>query len=191
MLYCEISFIASFTHTWSFVDNIHQWLFSRTVWPGCWADKAWSCLCWPSGIFASLYWRYCCIIYLLVSIVSGLVFHIFRWDLWIYHFYEITVKSFRVWKVWQADAHEFVCQTADEIKEYREKKMNSPWRDRPVEESLKLFEEMRRGMIEEGKATLRMKQDMQSDNFNMYDLIAYRIKASAGNSWVISHVSFR
>jgi glutaminyl-tRNA synthetase len=43
---------------------------------------------------------------------------------------------------------------------------------------LKLFEEMRLGMIEEGKATLRMKQDMQSDNGNMYDLIAYRIKAS-------------
>jgi len=59
--------------------------------------------------------------------------------------------------------------------------MNSPWRDRPREESLKLFEEMRRGMIEEGKATLRMKQDMQSDNFNMYDLIAYRIKASVVN----------
>lgn len=58
--------------------------------------------------------------------------------------------------------------------------MNSPWRDRPIEESLKLFEEMRRGMIEEGKTTLRMKQDMQSDNPNMYDLIAYRIKASAG-----------
>ncbi|RVW95297.1 Glutamine--tRNA ligase, cytoplasmic [Vitis vinifera] len=69
-------------------------------------------------------------------------------------------------------------QTPEEIKEYREKKMNSPWRDRPIEESLKLFDEMRRGMIEEGKATLRMKQDMQSDNFNMYDLIAYRIKAS-------------
>lgn len=80
-------------------------------------------------------------------------------------------------------------QTADEIKEYREKKMNSPWRDRPVEESLKLFEEMRRGMIEEGKATLRMKQDMQSDNFNMYDLIAYRIKFTphpkAGDKWCI------
>lgn len=56
--------------------------------------------------------------------------------------------------------------------------MNSPWRDRPIEESLKLFEDMRRGLIEEGKSTLRMKQDMQSDNFNMYDLIAYRIKAS-------------
>lgn len=33
-------------------------------------------------------------------------------------------------------------------------------------------------MIDEGKATLRMKQDMQSDNYNMYDLIAYRIKVN-------------
>ncbi|KAK6921634.1 Glutamyl/glutaminyl-tRNA synthetase, class Ib, catalytic domain [Dillenia turbinata] len=69
-------------------------------------------------------------------------------------------------------------QTPEEIKDYREKKMNSPWRDRPIAESLKLFDDMRRGLIEEGKATLRMKQDMQSDNFNMYYLIAYRIKAS-------------
>ncbi|KAG6757750.1 hypothetical protein POTOM_038074 [Populus tomentosa] len=82
-------------------------------------------------------------------------------------------------------------QTPEEIKEYREKKMNSPWRDRPIAESLKLFEEMRQGMIEEGKATLRMKQDMQSDNGNMYDLIAYRIKASftphphSGDKWCI------
>ncbi|KAG2401209.1 Glutamine--tRNA ligase [Vigna angularis] len=67
-------------------------------------------------------------------------------------------------------------QTPDEIKEYREKKMNSPWRDRPISESLKLFEDMKSGLVEEGKATLRMKQDMQSDNYNMYDLIAYRIK---------------
>lgn len=80
-------------------------------------------------------------------------------------------------------------QTPEEIKEYREKKMNSPWRDRPISESLKLFDEMRRGMIEEGKATLRMKQDMQSDNFNMYDLIAYRIKFTphphSGDKWCI------
>lgn len=67
--------------------------------------------------------------------------------------------------------------------------MNSPWRDRPIAESLELFDEMKRGMIEEGKATLRMKQDMQSDNFNMYDLIAYRIKFTAhphaGDKWCI------
>ncbi|XP_076956315.1 glutamine--tRNA ligase-like [Bidens hawaiensis] len=80
-------------------------------------------------------------------------------------------------------------QTGDEIKEYREKKMNSPWRDRPISESLKLFNDMKNGLIEEGKATLRMKQDMQSDNYNMYDLIAYRIKFTphphAGDKWCI------
>ncbi|XP_006299435.2 glutamine--tRNA ligase, cytoplasmic [Capsella rubella] len=80
-------------------------------------------------------------------------------------------------------------QNAEEIKEYREKKVNSPWRDRPIAESLKLFDEMRRGMIEEGHATLRMKQDMQNDNYNMFDLIAYRIKFTshphAGEKWCI------
>ncbi|PPD88791.1 hypothetical protein GOBAR_DD14274 [Gossypium barbadense] len=86
--------------------------------------------------------------------------------------YELAVELIR-------RGHAYVDhQTPEEIKEYREKKMNSPWRDRPIAESLKLFDEMKRGLIEEGKATLRMKQDMQSDNFNMYDLIAYRIKAS-------------
>ncbi|WOL13249.1 Glutamine--tRNA ligase [Canna indica] len=67
--------------------------------------------------------------------------------------------------------------------------MNSPWRDRSIAESLKLFEDMRRGLIDEGKATLRLKQDMQSDNKNMYDLIAYRIKFTphphAGDKWCI------
>ncbi|CAI0552928.1 unnamed protein product [Linum tenue] len=91
--------------------------------------------------------------------------------------YELAVELIR-------RGHAYVDhQTAEEIKEYREKKKNSPWRDRPISESLRLFDEMKRGMIEEGKATLRMKQDMQSDNFNMYDLIAYRIKA--GDKWCI------
>jgi glutaminyl-tRNA synthetase len=67
--------------------------------------------------------------------------------------------------------------------------MNSPWRDRPIEESLKLFEDMRRGLIAEGAATLRMKQDMQNENKNMSDLIAYRIKFTphphAGDKWCI------
>ncbi|KAK4484231.1 hypothetical protein RD792_011455 [Penstemon davidsonii] len=97
--------------------------------------------------------------------------------------YELAVELIR-------RGHAYVDhQTPDQIKEFREKKMNSPWRDRPIEESLKLFDDMKRGMIEEGKATLRMKQDMQSDNFNMYDLIAYRIKFTphphAGDDWCI------
>ena len=40
---------------------------------------------------------------------------------------------------------------------YRERREASPWRERPIEESLKLFEDMRRGLVDEGKATLRMK----------------------------------
>ncbi|KAL6571056.1 Glutamine--tRNA ligase, cytoplasmic [Orobanche gracilis] len=80
-------------------------------------------------------------------------------------------------------------QTPDEIKHYRENKMNSPWRERAIEESLKLFDDMKKGLIEEGKATLRMKQDMKNDNVNMYDLIAYRIKFTphphAGDKWCI------
>ncbi|KAI4313908.1 hypothetical protein L6164_026851 [Bauhinia variegata] len=97
--------------------------------------------------------------------------------------YELAVELIR-------RGHAYVDhQTPDEIKEHREKKLNSPWRDRPIAESLKLFEDMRRGLIDEGKATLRMKQDMQSDNFNMYDLIAYRIKFTphphAGDKWCI------
>uniref|UniRef100_A0A8R7VBF1 glutamine--tRNA ligase n=1 Tax=Triticum urartu TaxID=4572 RepID=A0A8R7VBF1_TRIUA len=80
-------------------------------------------------------------------------------------------------------------QTAEQIKEGRENNLHSPWRDRPIEESLKLFEDMRRGLIAEGAATLRMKQDMQNDTRNMYDLIAYRIKFTphphAGDKWCI------
>ena len=37
----------------------------------------------------------------------------------------------------------------------REERRPSPWRDRPIEESLKLFDAMKHGLIEEGKATLR------------------------------------
>lgn len=62
-------------------------------------------------------------------------------------------------------------------------------RNTSVERNLKLFENMRRGMYEEGQYTLRLKMDMNSDNPNMYDLVAYRIKFVAhphvGNEWCI------
>ncbi|VAI92572.1 unnamed protein product [Triticum turgidum subsp. durum] len=80
-------------------------------------------------------------------------------------------------------------QTAEQIRKDRETNTDSPWRDRPIEESLQLCEDMRRGLIAEGAATLRMKQDMQNDTRNMYDLIAYRIKFTphphAGDKWCI------
>ncbi|EGG25298.1 glutamine-tRNA ligase [Cavenderia fasciculata] len=86
--------------------------------------------------------------------------------------------------------HAYVChQTAGEIKEGREKMLDSPWRNRSVEENLKLFEDMKDGKYEEGKAILRMKGDMKHANPCMRDLIAYRIKYHAhpvsGDKWVI------
>ncbi|KAJ0247535.1 Glutamine--tRNA ligase [Hirschfeldia incana] len=86
--------------------------------------------------------------------------------------------------------HAYVDHQIDgDVKKYRRQKMNSPWRDRPIEESLRLFDEMRRGMADEGEATLRMKQDMQNDNCNMRDPVAYRIKFAphprTGDKWCI------
>jgi glutaminyl-tRNA synthetase len=66
---------------------------------------------------------------------------------------------------------------------------NSPWRDRPVEESLKEFDNMRKGKYSSSGATLRLKMDMTSPNPNMWDQVAYRIKyvphPHAGSDWCI------
>jgi len=62
-------------------------------------------------------------------------------------------------------------------------------RETSVETNLALFENMKRGMYEEGKYTLRLKMDFESSNPNMYDLVAYRIKYTshphAGDGWCI------
>ena len=84
----------------------------------------------------------------------------------------------------------YVChQTGEEIKASRERREDSPWRDRPIAESLRLFDEMRRGLWAEGSVVLRMRQDPRNENYNMYDLIAYRIKyvahPHAGDKWCV------
>jgi glutaminyl-tRNA synthetase len=59
----------------------------------------------------------------------------------------------------------YIChQTADEMARDRRAKVNSPWRDRSVEENLRLFRDMKNGKFKEGEAVLRMKGDMQNDN---------------------------
>ena len=67
----------------------------------------------------------------------------------------------------------------EEISKYRgtlnEPGKNSPYRDRSVEENLKLFEEMRQGKYGDGEKTLRAKIDMASPNINMRDPVMYRI----------------
>ena len=74
----------------------------------------------------------------------------------------------------------YVCElTPEQFREYRGDvgtPARSPWRDRPVEESLDLFHRMRDGEFPEGKYTLRAKIDLASGNFNMRDPVLYRIR---------------
>ena len=88
----------------------------------------------------------------------------------------------------------YVCHlTAEETRAYRgtltEAGRNSPYRDRPVAENLALFEQMRRGELEEGACVLRAKIDMASPNMNMRDPAVYRIKKAhhhrTGDEWCI------
>ncbi len=74
----------------------------------------------------------------------------------------------------------YVCDlTAEEIRTYRgtltEPGKNSPYRNRSVEDNLKLFERMRAGEFGDGSRTLRAKIDMTSPNLNMRDPVMYRI----------------
>ena len=87
----------------------------------------------------------------------------------------------------------YVCElTPDQFREYRGDTSHpavSPWRDRPIEESLDLFKRMRAGEFEEGKYTLRAKIDLASGNFNMRDPVLYRIRYiehhRQGTKWCI------
>jgi glutaminyl-tRNA synthetase len=83
--------------------------------------------------------------------------------------------------------------SADEIREHRgtltEPGRESPWRDRPVAESLDLFARMKAGEFADGEKVLRAKIDMSSPNFNMRDPVLYRIRHAThhrtGGAWCI------
>ena len=88
----------------------------------------------------------------------------------------------------------YVCDlSADEIREYRgtltEPGKDSPYRNRSVEENLKLFEEMKNGVYADGEKVLRAKIDMSSSNINMRDPVIYRVAHmthhNTGDQWCI------
>ena len=88
----------------------------------------------------------------------------------------------------------FVCElSVDEVREYRgtltEPGKESPFRNRLIEDNLRLFEGMRKGDFAEGSMTLRAKIDMGSPNIHMRDPAIYRIKHvwhhRTGNEWCI------
>ena len=87
----------------------------------------------------------------------------------------------------------YVCElTPEQFKEYRgdlNTPAISPYRDRPMEESLDLFARMRAGEFEDNRYTLRAKIDLASGNFNMRDPVIYRIRHMhhhrQGDKWCI------
>ncbi|KAJ8257376.1 hypothetical protein GJAV_G00184940 [Gymnothorax javanicus] len=92
--------------------------------------------------------------------------------------YELAVDLIR-------RGHAYVChQRGEELKGHNAPP--SPWRDRPIEESLVLFERMKKGLFAEGEATLRMKMVMEDGKM---DPVAYRIKYTphhcTGDKWCI------
>lgn len=101
--------------------------------------------------------------------------------------YECAVKLIKKGKA-------FVCDlTAEEMREYRgtltEPGKESPYRNRSVEENLRLFEEMKEGKYADGEKVLRAKIDMASPNINMRDPIIYRVAHmthhNTGDKWCI------
>lgn len=101
--------------------------------------------------------------------------------------YEFALKLIR-------DGKAYVCDLSQEqMREYRgtltEPGKESPYRNRSVEENLRLFEEMKDGKYPDGAKTLRAKIDMSSPNMNMRDPAIYRIvhinHHRQGNKWCI------
>ena len=84
-------------------------------------------------------------------------------------------------------------QTSEQIKknrgDYNIIGTNSPFRERTIDENLKLFEDMRKGLYEDGEKVLRAKISMSSKNLNLRDPIMYRILKvnhhRTGNKWPI------
>ncbi len=106
------------------------------------------------------------------------------------YFAEMYAAAIRLIKKGKA----FVCDlTADEIREYRgtltEPGKNSPYRDRSIEENLRLFEGMKNGEFPDGSKVLRARIDMASPNINMRDPVIYRVARmthhNTGDAWCI------
>ena len=105
----------------------------------------------------------------------------FDWD------YELAIKLIKKGLAYVDDLSQ------EEMSKYRgtltEPGKNSPYRDRSIEENLKLFEEMKNGVYPDGSKTLRAKIDMAHPNINMRDPALYRIihinHHRQGNKWCI------
>lgn len=118
----------------------------------------------------------------------------FHWTGGLYYASDYYDKCYEIAEDWIRRGLAYVDELSkDEMREYRgtltEPGKNSPWRDRPWEESLDLFRRMKAGEFAEGTKTLRAKIDMASPNIVMRDPAMYRILYKehwrTGNKWCI------
>ncbi|MCI1965984.1 MAG: glutamine--tRNA ligase/YqeY domain fusion protein [Oscillospiraceae bacterium] len=117
----------------------------------------------------------------------------FSWDDRFYYASDYFPKMYELAEKLIREGLAYVCElTHEQFREYRgdlTHPARSPYRDRPVEESLDLFHRMKAGEFEDGKMTLRAKIDLASGNFNMRDPVLYRINHMAhhrtGTDWCI------
>lgn len=104
--------------------------------------------------------------------------------------YEFAIELIKKGKAYVCHQTRQEMEISREISRARDgRNPNSPWRDTPVEENLRKFEDMKNGKYEEGAATLRLKIDMTSSNPTLWDPVAYRIKytphQNTGDKWCI------
>ena len=117
----------------------------------------------------------------------------FTWDDRFYFASEYFEKMYECAEELIRKGLAYVCElTPEQMREYRgdlTTPAKSPFRDRPIEESLDLFRRMKAGEFEDGKMTLRAKIDLESGNFNMRDPVIYRINRithhRTGDTWCI------
>ena len=117
----------------------------------------------------------------------------FDWDDRLYYGSDYFEKTYQIAEEFIKKGLAYICElTPEEFKEHRGTigvPATSPYRERPMEESLDLFRRMRNGEFPEGKYTLRAKIDLASGNFNMRDPVIYRIRYiehhRQGTKWCI------
>ena len=118
----------------------------------------------------------------------------FEWKGGLYFASEYYQKCYEIAVDWIKRGLAYVDELSqEEMRQYRGTLQtpgkNSPYRDRPVEENLALFDKMKRGECKEGSMVLRMKIDMASPNMNMRDPTMYRILFKehhrTGKEWCI------
>ncbi len=117
----------------------------------------------------------------------------FDWDDRFFYGSDYFERTYELAEELIKNGHAYICElTPEQFKEFRGDLTHpaiSPYRDRPIEESLDIFRRMKNGEFPEGKYTLRAKIDLASGNFNMRDPALYRIRYiehhRQGTKWCI------